>query len=333
MTHKKPSDFGKKVSQRQKDKSFEERFGEEKASSIKDKMSKKASKPWSEKFSSDKAKEMRLEAKNRMNQYNESRTWTKEKIVSAVKSYVKNNKEVRKNDFWKPSGRPIPNARIVQKHFGSLDALALELGFIFYKHDRKEYLKNNPGVVDKIVKNNKHFQKGKKYEERYDEQTNKHIKNALRNNMLKRFETEEVWNKGLNGAQKAWNRNLTKKDHEGIKKMSRARIKYMIKNKGSFVSSHEIKLKGFLESVGVDFVHQYYVKDIEHSYMADFFVKDKNLIIEVDGIYWHSLDGRKEMDDIRTKEMEDCGYSVLRFSDKDIDNDFEKVKNILTENT
>ena len=67
------------------------------------------------------------------------------------------------------------------------------------------------------------------------------------------------------------------------------------------------------------------MKGIEHAYQCDILIPSKNLIIECDGDYWHGnnelyddtklskriIDGR-ELDKIRTLELIEKGFKVLR---------------------
>lgn len=64
------------------------------------------------------------------------------------------------------------------------------------------------------------------------------------------------------------------------------------------------------------------------NYIADFMCKELMLIIEVDGIT-HHFEGAIYKDDIRQKELENAGYTVLRFNDEDILNSIEHVYNYL----
>lgn len=50
-------------------------------------------------------------------------------------------------------------------------------------------------------------------------------------------------------------------------------------------------------------------------YIADFFCAEARLVAETDGL---SHDGRAEPDVMRAKELEELGYRVLRFLDKDV---------------
>jgi very-short-patch-repair endonuclease len=65
-------------------------------------------------------------------------------------------------------------------------------------------------------------------------------------------------------------------------------------------------------------------------YRADFFVPSKNLVIEVDGDYWHSRPGCKEFDEARDARVREGGYTVIRFREsairKQIGQVFAQVK-------
>lgn len=53
------------------------------------------------------------------------------------------------------------------------------------------------------------------------------------------------------------------------------------------------------------------------NYIADFMCKPLKLIIEVDG-YSHSLENVIKKDIIRQNELEQAGFKVIRFSDKEV---------------
>lgn len=75
----------------------------------------------------------------------------------------------------------------------------------------------------------------------------------------------------------------------------------------------ELKMKKILNKLGIIYIHQKFVSDIVHKYNADFFIPHLNCIIEVDGKHWHNYPEGNPIDKIRTKEMEEKGYKVLRF--------------------
>ena len=79
------------------------------------------------------------------------------------------------------------------------------------------------------------------------------------------------------------------------------------------------KLKGG-QLLGYKFRRQHPVG----SYILDFFCANCNLIIEIDG---ESHNYNIEYDQRRTKWLVDSGYTLIRFSNKDIIDDFDNVLN------
>ena len=64
------------------------------------------------------------------------------------------------------------------------------------------------------------------------------------------------------------------------------------------------------------------------NYIADFMCKKLMLIIEVDGIT-HSYPEVIKKDKRRQKELEEVGFTVLRFSDDEVLRDIENVRRVL----
>lgn len=64
------------------------------------------------------------------------------------------------------------------------------------------------------------------------------------------------------------------------------------------------------------------------NYIADFMCKELKLIIEVDG-YSHSFDEIISKDKKKQTDLENAGFSVIRFFDEEILNDIENVKRTL----
>lgn len=87
-----------------------------------------------------------------------------------------------------------------------------------------------------------------------------------------------------------------------------------------FVSKPENDFAVILDSMGIEYVRQHPITNILHAYPCDFFIEKYNMVLEVDGIYWHSRQFQKEIDNTRNGEMEKAGYHVLRFWDKEIKN-------------
>lgn len=92
-------------------------------------------------------------------------------------------------------------------------------------------------------------------------------------------------------------------------------------------TSIEIRIQNFLKTLGIDFFTHQYMKEIEHSYQCDILIPSMNLIIECDGAYWHKYPIGREIDHIRTKEMIEKGFKVLRLWEHEINTmDLEKFK-------
>ena len=89
-----------------------------------------------------------------------------------------------------------------------------------------------------------------------------------------------------------------------VKKKKRRRVKF-------FNTKPEKEMKKILKELGIKYVHGYSVWEIEHKYVADFYIKKYNMIVEVDGKYWHKFPYGLEIDRIR--EMKTKNYKVVRF--------------------
>jgi very-short-patch-repair endonuclease len=60
------------------------------------------------------------------------------------------------------------------------------------------------------------------------------------------------------------------------------------------------------------------------TYNVDFAIKNTNIVIEVDGYYWHSLKKHKISDPLKDKALFDMGYKIIRIPEMDIYNDMRK---------
>jgi len=130
-------------------------------------------------------------------------------------------------------------------------------------------------------------------------------------------------------------------DPKEREKQSHARMKYIIKNGFQTKSKLEdtfrnILISNFSMVDGVDFYHQYYIREIKSLY--DFKISGKKILIEVDGDYWHCNPNSKfstpkyiaqiknlKQDKIKNKWCLDNGYKLLRFWEMDINNNPESV--------
>ncbi len=80
----------------------------------------------------------------------------------------------------------------------------------------------------------------------------------------------------------------------------------------------EIKIRTFLEQLNMSYKKHLPIRDIKHFYPCDIYISEYNLIIECDGNYWHKYPDGTEIDYIRTKELQEQGYKVLRLWESDI---------------
>jgi len=79
----------------------------------------------------------------------------------------------------------------------------------------------------------------------------------------------------------------------------------------------EVKIQNFLKEMKIEFYTHQYIH-IEHGYQCDISIPSMNLVIECDGDYWHKYPVGTEMDRIRTREMIEKGYKVLRLWEHEI---------------
>lgn len=104
-------------------------------------------------------------------------------------------------------------------------------------------------------------------------------------------------------------------------------------------SSIEVKIQDFLTELKIEYLTHKYMH-IEHGYQCDIFIPSMNLIIECDGDYWHGNPlknkelaerqiKQRENDEIRTKELKEKGYRVIRLWENEIKQmNIEKFKEI-----
>lgn len=88
-------------------------------------------------------------------------------------------------------------------------------------------------------------------------------------------------------------------------------------------TSIELKTEEALKILGVEYIKQY---DVPEILTVDFYLPEHNLIIEVDGCYWHNCPEhypnnhkkKRGIDLVRTEMMRLSGYKVLRIWEHDI---------------
>jgi very-short-patch-repair endonuclease len=150
-----------------------------------------------------------------------------------------------------------------------------------------------------------------------------------------------VWNKGLIGYRQGIPRHtynekfkkkiseITKKRMENpeVRKLLRERTLELIKS--GRMPKKDSKLEKKIEQIISD-ANLSYIKQWKYDLgIADFFLPEKNIVLEVDGTYWHSLPKRIERDKIHTEFLISRGYNVVRISESEINNDIENIEKII----
>lgn len=77
-----------------------------------------------------------------------------------------------------------------------------------------------------------------------------------------------------------------------------------------------------------DFITNLYIHIDGLRMYPDFVFKDKKIVIEVDGEYWHSLPGVAEKDIKKTQLLERNGYTVLRFTGTEISKELDRCLDV-----
>jgi very-short-patch-repair endonuclease len=57
---------------------------------------------------------------------------------------------------------------------------------------------------------------------------------------------------------------------------------------------------------------------INGKFIVDAFLPDHNIVIEVDGAYWHNLDRVRKKDKAENAYLTKCGYTVIRIPEKEV---------------
>lgn len=129
---------------------------------------------------------------------------------------------------------------------------------------------------------------------------------------------------------------------ETREKMSKSAIKNILKDGKNKRSGLEQFFEGILASLEINYTHSYYIESINKIY--DFYLPDHNILIEVDGDFWHCNPREYDSSVCKTQEINiandafknqwatDNGYTLLRFWEHDIKNNIKHIKQTLLEN-
>ncbi len=174
------------------------------------------------------------------------------------------------------------------------------------------------------------------------------VQKKISKSMLKYYKNNSVWNKGktniysdetLENISKSVSANakinpnfgMKGKHHseETIKIIKEKRKHQHLPTRNTLI---EVKIQNFLKQLGLNFLTHQYIKDIKHHYHCDILIPSLNLVIECDGNYWHKYPIGNDIDHIRTSELLQKGFKVLRLWEFEINKmsveEFKKRLNI-----
>ncbi len=138
---------------------------------------------------------------------------------------------------------------------------------------------------------------------------NKGIKNPYTEEQLENIKAG--WKKIKDLGWKPWNagKPVDEKQREKLRLMnlSQSRMKKP-------TSLEKIVIK-FLDYKNIKYQFQVFIKN---KWSCDFYIKEKNLIIEADGEYWHSQPKTVIKDKSKNKYLKKCGYNLIRLSEKEL---------------
>jgi G:T-mismatch repair DNA endonuclease (very short patch repair protein) len=155
--------------------------------------------------------------------------------------------------------------------------------------------------------------KGKKRSEESKLKASKNMKIIMQNPEIRKIISE--------GVRKAYINNPFIKE-----KIKLARAKQVFPMNDTKI---EVKIQSFLRLLGIEFFIHSYISNIKHAYQCDILIPSTNTIIEVDGDYFHANPKKYkaedkifrkgmtakeiwEKDEIRTQELIEKGYRVIR---------------------
>jgi len=87
---------------------------------------------------------------------------------------------------------------------------------------------------------------------------------------------------------------------------------------------NKLELAGqkILKEIGIEFQEQVLMFN---KFLVDVLIPSKNVIIQWDGEYWHTKPKRVLLDKSQDSYLKQCGYKVLRITDKEIKNNTKEV--------
>jgi len=104
----------------------------------------------------------------------------------------------------------------------------------------------------------------------------------------------------------------------------------LVQQKKKGLNRLELAGRKILQDSGIKFEEQVLMFN---KFLVDVVMKDRPIIIQWDGVYWHSKPKRRALDKSQDAYMNKCGYKVIRITDKQIKNNIKQVSNLIYEST
>jgi very-short-patch-repair endonuclease len=108
---------------------------------------------------------------------------------------------------------------------------------------------------------------------------------------------------------------------EHKKNLSKALLKRYEEGRISFKfitkdTKPELEVEGILIEMNIKYEKQFRIENTRKFY--DFYLPENNMLIEVDGRYWHNIPGARERDIIKNELAKSNGYKLVRIWDDEI---------------
>lgn len=240
---------------------------------------------------------------------------------------------------------------------GEFTGISYEGGihFVDYKQGHQSKIHNNWGHNEKakeksIETRRKQYESGiriqwnkkKKWEETYSEEKIKELREYYKNE-----ERNDKISKALKGVPKSDEHAEKCRENGRSEKSIMANRKKMEKilSSGEFSISSMIELKFIsecIEPLGIEFITQYYIKDLHH--YCDVYIPSKNTVIEFQGDYWHGNPKkylkeelsvyqlkRIEKDEVLRKYCKENSINLVEVWESDYNREPENIKNTIKE--
>ena len=153
-----------------------------------------------------------------------------------------------------------------------------------------------------------------------------------------KMKMEKAWSEGKHPVTKKMIEALKLGGYTGRKHSKATKLKLSLCQKGHPINENQRRglraghikhsdtkpekiTKVILNQNGINYISQFPVG----KYTADFYIEKNNLLINIDGLYWHNYPNGRDVDKKRNEYMSSQGFKVLTLWE----NEIYKLKNIL----